>query len=271
MSRSTLRPLIAAFAISCVLPYACAPKSKLTAPEITLSPYGSLREVLWAVVPPTNESGTTLVNPLDMGDTLVQAIEEAQGLRCVPLNRTLDAMRALEMPAVRTPGDARRLGAAMGVDGIVVGTLTAYDPYTPTLGLSLALFARPGSPGAGGGEPLKPWILEGAATEPTANGRVFSDRPQSTASMILDAKNHQVLMDLRRYATGRSDDDSALGWRRYTKSMALYSQFACHKAVEELLRSEWSRLAQVRHAGEMNPSASRSDRYADVPEGREGP
>lgn len=232
----------------CGLFSGCASSSKdaLVAPQATIAPYETNGDVLWAVVPLRNESGTSQVDVGAISDHIVAAAEEVRGVRALPLNRTLDAMRAQRMSAIRTPGDARQLANAMGVDGIIIGSITAYDPYTPTIGLSLALYARPGSPVDRSMKRIDPKALQASATDTTpTSGSMYVDQPMSTASELLDAKNQGVLMELKSYAEGRSDPNSALGWKRYTASMMLYSEFAAHKAVGSLVQSEWIRAAGV--------------------------
>jgi hypothetical protein len=68
----------------------------------------------------------------------------------------------------------------------------------------------------------------------------------------LDAKNHQVLMDVKSYAEGRHDPKTALGWKRFTASMDLYTEFAAWRTVGQLVDHEWIRLARV-----QKPVASR--------------
>lgn len=231
----------------------CASSSKdaLIAPQATLAPYEAARgDVLWAVAPLRNESGTSEADVGAISDALVAAAEEVRGVRALPLNRTLEAMRALRMAAVRTPGDARQLAQAMGVDGVLVGSITAYDPYTPVLGMSLALYARPGALADRNGRKLDARALQTAATDATPIvGSVHADAPLATASELLDAKNHQVLMDLKQYAEGRSDASApavgGLGWKKYTASMPLYAEFAAHQTVRALLQSEWIRVSGV--------------------------
>ncbi len=217
----------------------------LTPPHVTVSPYDTEQgDVLWAVAPLRNEAGTLQADVLSMSDRLVAAVEEVEGVRAVPLNRTLEAMRALRLDeGVRTPGDARKLAQAMGVDGVLVGSLTAWEPYTPELGLSLALFARPGALADGGPTEVDPRDLTASPTGTVPRADRFADRPVSSISEHLDGKNNQVLLDVQRYAEGRADPASALNWRRYVKSMDLYQEFAAHYAVERLMQAEWSRLA----------------------------
>jgi len=234
---------------------------QLDPPRTLTTPYDtSGGEVLWAVVPLRNESGTSVAEPLVLSDHLVGAIEEVEGIRCVPLDRTLAAMQSLKLRAIQNPAQARSLAQAMGVDGVVVGSVTAYDPYTPLLGLSLALYARPGATMTSRPTPsFNPRELATATTDTTVAGEDsgYSERPLAVWSGRLDGKNHQTLMDLRTYANGRTREVSALGWRRYTASMDLYSQFAMYRGVDGLLQQEWTRVAraQIPRPSEPRPEA----------------
>lgn len=226
-----------------LMPGACAPTEKpLAAPSATVAPYDSARgEVLWAVVPLRNESGTTDADNAAMSDKLVMAAEDVRGVRCLPLNRTIEAMRALKMGPPSTPADLRVLAQTMGVDGLVVGSITAYDPYTPVVGLAVALYARDN------GKPATALDTRALSSSPTeaglANRSRFAERPVAVFSEVLDAKNNQVLMDLKSYAAGRHDETSALGWKRFAASIDLYTEFAASRAVDGLIQSEWIRLA----------------------------
>lgn len=235
--------------VAIVLTTGCAsPEAKFKAPEVLAAPYdASSGGVLWAVVPLRNESGTTLFDPSDVSDKVVEAAAQVRGVRVLPLNRTIAAMRSLKMPAVSTPADARRVATELGVDGLIVGSITSYDPYDPPkLGLALALVARPGAMDRRSQASLDPRVLSVQPTDYTPfPGVAPPDAPASVVSVLLDAKNHQVLMDLRRYAEGRHDDRTALGWRRYTASMDLFSEFAAWHAVGRLLDAEWLRLARA--------------------------
>ncbi len=216
----------------------------LTPPATLTAPYGSEgHEVLWAVAPLRNESGTTLADHLAISDKVVAAVAETKGLRCLPLNRTIETMRALDMPAVRSPADAQGLAKALGVDGILVGSITAYEPYQPMFGISLALFGRPGAMHGSSAEPLDARALASKPSEPVPTGPGnFAQAPLSVVSEHLDGKNHQVLLDVQSYAYGRSDPTSSLGWRRYVASMDLYTEFAAHHALGQLLHEEAARL-----------------------------
>lgn len=216
--------------------------AQLVPPEVLVAPYDTSNgDALWAVAPLGNESGVSIADPNILADALVAKIDETRGIACLPLNRTLAAMRARRMTAIRTPADARLLAATLGVDAIVVGNITAYDPYNPPkIGLSLALFSRDRKPA----EAFDPMRLRSSYSDSDyrVTNSQYADKPVAVVSEHLDAINHEVQMDLRRYATGRCDADSALGWKNYLANMDLYSEFTAYFAVSRLLEQERLRV-----------------------------
>lgn len=221
----------------------CRSKPELTPPGVLVSPYAA--DAALAVIPPRNESGVSFVDADAVGDEIVAVIAQTRGLSCVPLNRTIEAMRALGLPSVTSPMEAQQLATAMGVDGIVAGTITAYDPYNPPVfGVSLALFAQPTLGGGGEGPLNDPRLLSFQATDAGYTGATGVE-PASVESVHLDARNHEVLLRLKRFAEGRKQPGTALDWRIYTASMDLYTQYGVHEAVRGLLDHEWLRLARL--------------------------
>lgn len=233
---------------------------RLVAPSVTVAPYDSIQGgILWAVAPIRNESGTSLIETADLTDRLVAACAQVQGVRVLPANRTAEAMRALGMRQISSSADAKRVAARMGADAIVIGSVSAYDPYVPTLGLSLALFTRPGSPidettRAGDPRALTMQTSERAPTRRAA----MPDAPASVVSEHFDGKNHQVLIEVRNYANGRSDHSSALNWKRYVASMPLFEEFCSAAAVERLVQSEWLRVSRL---PSVNPVATTQNTF----------
>lgn len=223
----------------------CASKGeRLEPPEVLVAPYDTSKgDVLWAVVPLGNESGVSTVDTFMVSDALVNKIDEARGLACLPLNRTIAAMRSRNMSAVRSPAEARIIANLLGVDGLIVGSVTSYDPYNPPkLGLKLALFSREAD---GGVMSVDPMILQMAYTDAIRTQRTrYDDKPIATLSEHLDGSNHEVQMEAMRYAVGRSNPGSSLGWRKVLASMDLYTEFSAQVAVARLLEQERLRLAQ---------------------------
>ncbi len=224
-------------------------RSTLTPPNVLVSPYDSARgEALWAVAPLMNESGTTIIELDAISDALVRACQQIEGIRCLPLNRTLAEMRGLGMDSIGSPEEAAALAARLGVNGLIVGTVSDYDPYEPpTLGLSLVLetgesFVESGGLSLDG---LRGGVSGSSAGEAGATAR-YAERPAASVAAVFSGRNHATQMELRRYALGRHDAGSALGWRTYLSSMPLFTEFAAHAAVSRLLDEERLRLARQR-------------------------
>lgn len=219
-------------------------ETPLEPPEVLVAPYNAREgEVLWAVAPLANESGVSFADTGAVADALVSRIDEVRGIACLPLNRTIAAMRARGLGAIRSPSDARAVANTLGVDGLIVGSVTAYDPYSPPkLGLKLALFSRESDGGPMAFDPIR---LQAAYTDQTPQRQsMYENRPVATLSEHLDGANHEVQMELRRYSVGRHDPDSALGWKRLLASMDLYTEFAAHVGVSRLLEQERLRLSR---------------------------
>ncbi|MEN1704495.1 MAG: hypothetical protein AAGJ54_03140 [Planctomycetota bacterium] len=223
--------------------------SSLAPPNVLVSPYDTAQgEALWAVVPLINESGTTILESDAISDAVVRAAQQIEGIRCLPLNRTLAEMRGLGMLSVSSPEEASALAARLGVNGLIVGTISDYNSYEPpTLGLSLVLetgesFVEPGGLSLDG---LRGGVSATSAGETGATAR-FAERPVASMSAVFDGRNHATQMEIRRYARGRHEAGSARGWQTYLSSMPLFTEFAAHAAVSRLLDEERLRLARQR-------------------------
>jgi len=238
-----------AIAAASVLIGGCAGPD-LTPAEQIVSPYSiTTGEVLLAVAPLRNESGTGLVDTLAMTDRLVQKLDEVTGITCLPTNRSLQAMRALGMEFVSSPSDAKKLGRALGVDGLVVGTVTAYDPYDPPkLGLTLAIFGSDGRLAGNRASGADPIAMQSAGSEVGMNAGLFRDQPLTVVSEMLDGRDQGVQMNVRRYAEGRTEQATALGWRGFMANMDLYSQFASWWSVYRLMSEERLRVSRTADA-----------------------
>jgi len=227
----------------------CASTDDLGFPQTLVAPYNTRQgDTVWAVGPMRNESGVSALDPLQISDILAATLQQTRGISVAPLNRTLGAMRALGLKQIASPADARQLAAQMGVDAIVVGTITAWDPYNPPqLGLSLALYGRSGSDqlALNQHQGLDPRMLESEVTNSRLPKGQNDSEPLSIVSKHFDGANDEVLFALRAYAQGRHDANSPLGWRSYLASMSLFTKFACFRLTGELLDRERLRLARL--------------------------
>ncbi len=238
--------IAAAFALP-----ACSLEPKLTAPSALAAPYGQPQ--VWAIAPFINESGVSIVEGDRVADAFAIEAQLIDGIDTLPVNRVISAMRRLGLTAVTTPAQARSLLNALGADGLIVGTVTAYDPYQPPkFGAAIALFISESARS----QHFDPTKLTRARTDEIAPGMMPDNAPSAQAAGIFDGSNHQTLVWLGEYATGRNEPGSAFGQRIYLVRMDLFTQFAAHRLLHDLLAREQARLAPVQ---------------ADAVEGRETP
>lgn len=228
----------------------------LVSPAVVVAPYSTSQgEAVFAVVPLRNETGDTMAPVDEISEQLLAAVEEVRGVRAVPMSRTLMAMRALEFRGIKSASELKALADALGADGVVYGSVSGYDPYTPAITLSVGLFAR--------GEKMGDLVevptmsardLRSLGAEPAPSPSAAALVAASTWSDHLDGKNNGVQMAVRAYAQGRQNGPSALGWRRYLASMTLFTEFATAEAIRGLMREEWVRMggADASIAGTAN-------------------
>lgn len=229
----------------------------LETPATLTAPYKAPGERLWAVAPLRNESGVGVIDPLTVSDRLVSQLSEVNGISALPMNRTLAAMRALNLGSIDTPAQAMALARTLKADAVVVGSITAWNPYQPLqIGLNLGVFSDSKTMLPDRDESVTAEELlefrKARTDSPAAYGP--APGPLSAVSVMLDADNHAVLTDVKRYATGRVDRDSAMGWEVFTKSMARFTDFACFRSTELLLLAEAQRLAAPPEADKKTPS-----------------
>ncbi len=250
--------LIAALlaAVSCHL-VGCTTLRRDPAANALHSPYPSRR--LWAVAPLRNESGSLHADGLRLADLLAQQLETASNLDVLPVNRTLAAMESLRVAQLTSRQDVMRLLQALGADGIVVGTITAYDPYDPPkLGIAIELYTTQAI------EHLDHLALRRLAAAATDEGAQLprsdlTNQPVAIVSAFLDAGDPATRLKLQRFAESRGPVDKvAQEWHRYRISMDLYSEFVSYVTSWRLLDAERRRMTPPTVASsskDTNPSA----------------
>lgn len=222
-------------------------------PQNLSAPYGD-RQV-WAVAPLRNESGSLHADGLKTADQLAQRLETVMGLDVLPVNRVLAAMQSLEMREIATTEDAIQLRGVLGTDGLVVGTITSYDPYDPPkLGLAIELYIDPFRESLQSTDVRK---LVRAATDEMSLPTHHPNRPSQPVSVVsgfYDAADPLVHKKLMSYASrhgGDEDDQVPKRDRRlYQIDMGLYTEFVTYLVSQQLLRVEEQRLAPPRLAAE---------------------
>jgi len=218
------------------------------------SPYDRPR--VFAVAPLRNESGSIHADGVTMADHLAYQIENATGIHTVPVNRVLAAMEGLGAGSINNPQQAVAIMSVLKVDGLIAGTITAYDPYDPPkLGVAVELFTTDRI------DPLSGDAIRNLSTaESSTQVGILPPLPQypiTRASGHFDAADPRTKELMRLYAANRGAEQyKHESWRRYRISMDLYSEFVAYAISRALLDAERQRLlaieqAQQRHEQEL--------------------
>jgi hypothetical protein len=171
-----------------------------------------------AVAPAMNQSGSRDFDVLVVSDILFEELQQVHNLTALPLNKTLAVMQRLKIRAIDSPATAQKVAAALGADGLVVPAVTAYDPYNPpTVGMTLQLYSTPSPSGQGS--------------------------PEVQVSAVFNASNQTVLRELRDFAAGRTEPDSALGEEKFLADADHYMRFVCHAMVRRLMEVQRGRVS----------------------------
>jgi uncharacterized protein (UPF0264 family) len=165
-------------------------------------------------------------------------------------------MKSLGMTGVRDLQQASTLMRTLQVDGLVLGSVTEWDPYKPLrFGAAIEVIS------AGEGADRKPMDLK-ELTMPTAESKAGGGAAKiqaelSQGSRVFDAKNHETLTELERYARGRFDPNSALGAQAYETRIDLFTRFGAYVLTRDLLEQEAARLGVALEGGraERDPAS----------------
>ncbi len=214
-------------------------------PDEHASPYAQTR--VWAIAPLIDETATQgLVDGAALAHKIMLQSQRVEGLEIASAVRVAKAMQTAGIQSVHTDAQAITLLRQLGVDGLITGVVTGWDPYDPPkIAVSIRLYARfdeadVSNPAASSGLDYR--RLMTAATARQVPGE--QQRPKFVASVsdVFDASNGAVLQRVQSYAHGRTPSDSPAGWRRYLIRMDLYSEFVAHELVRKLFALEWDRL-----------------------------
>lgn len=194
------------------------------------SPYPGVHTL--AIAPTINLSGSRDFDPLVVSDTLFGEMGQVPGLNVLPLNKTLLAMQRLGVRTIDDPKVAQRLASMLNADGLVIPAVTAYDPYNPpNVGMILQMY----TPASG-----RPTAVA-ARPNTSTSAEDYIGQPVSQVNGVFNATNQSVLHELRTYAAGRTEYDSALQEKKFLVNADLYMRFVCHAMVRRLMEVESSR------------------------------
>jgi hypothetical protein len=193
------------------------------------------QQSVWAVAPAINLSGQPNVDPLLQADLLYQQLQQVGGLTVVPVNRVADIYASLGLTKVQSVEQATLVCDLLGVEALVVPTITIYDPYDPPkVGAALQVFIRPGAYQRA--NTIDPHTLARRASPGEAESLPQNPDFEQTVGMF-DAANGTVRQRLWDYARGRNNPTGPLGRKEYLMSMDRYCGFVYHELIEALIAS----------------------------------
>ncbi len=226
--------LLTAVVMTCLC--ACTPKAKIA--KTVHAPYH--QDQIWAVAPFMNESGISTIRVDAVADAFAEQAQHVQGIDVVPVNRVILAMTKLNMKVVSTVAEAEQLLEILNVDGLVLGSITTYDPYPPPkLGIAIQLYMAPDvrllntDPD---------YVVHAASDRWLGSAGSMPQNPVAQAAGVFDAIDNRTISNVNQYAESRHPTTSAYGPSIYLVSMDLYTEFVAHRLINELLHNEKQRL-----------------------------
>jgi len=197
------------------------------------------REV-WAVAPAVNLSGYRDADPLLQADLVYQQLQQVRGLTVIPVNRVVEVYATLKIDKVQSQEQAALVCDLLGCDGLMVPTVTAYDPYDPPkFGASLQLLSRPITFARPANVDPRELVRQATPQQVDSPQTVRFDIVQSVG--MFDASNGSVREALDGYVAGRHDPVGPMGPKEYLASMDRYCGFVYHELIGEVLSKAASR------------------------------
>jgi hypothetical protein len=193
------------------------------------------RTMVWAVAPAINLSGERPVDPLLQADIVYEQLQQVEGVTVIPVNRVVEIYTALKIDKVQSQEQASLVCDLLGCDGLIVPTVTAYDPYNPPkMGAAIQLFLKPGAY-------ARPAEVDprDLAREATPEPGTATDSPSGLVQAVgmFDAADGSVRDALMKYADGRNDPNGPFGAQEYLVDMDRYCGFVYHALIAEMLDS----------------------------------
>ncbi len=187
----------------------------------------------WAVAPVINLSGQRQVDSLLQADILFSQLQQIQGITAIPVNRVAEAYAQMGIERVESEQQAAQLCARLGCDGLVVASVTLYDPYfPPKMGAAMQLFR--GSGGFEMAKELDPHELARQSAPPPGAPLPQGGTFIQTVGMY-DSANGTTLAAEQQYAAGRNDPVGPFRSKEYLVDMDRYSGFVYYSLLTDLI------------------------------------
>jgi hypothetical protein len=188
---------------------------------------------IWAVAPAINLSGESSVDVILQADLVYHQLGAVNNVTLIPVIRVVQVYSALHITKVESEEQAALVCEQLGCDGLIIPTITIYDPYNPPkLGASLQLLRRtPGNAQVNNVDARE--LTRMAAPMET---QALPNNPQFLQVVgMYDAANGSVHAAVLRYASGRYSPEGPLGANEYFVSMDRYCEFVYYTLIEQLL------------------------------------
>jgi hypothetical protein len=213
----------------------CAEKS----PEYGREPIKYLstkRRQAWAIAPVINLSGEQGVDPFLQADIVYSQLQQVKGVTAIPVNRVAEVYASLGIDRINSPEQAALVCDLLQCDGIIVSTVTLFDPYNPPkMGAAMQLFIKPGSYARP--ENISPRELAQQASPKEMDVVPVNGNVIQVVGMF-DAQNGTVRDRLERYTAGRFDpNNSPLGAKEYLVNMDRYCGFVYWELIDQVIVS----------------------------------
>ncbi len=241
--RDVYRPLLILILAAVIFVAGCGPVD--TVKRSYKNPY---HPKIWtvAVVPFVDHSGfgSSEAMPEAVTDEFYAELQQVDGLHVMPVNRVKEAMFQLNMDKVANKTDVTALAETLDVDAVIVGSISAYDPYRPPrLGMIIELYDR------------QDWKFKDPLNtvdpgELAKSGRPFDLKPVDPINKglrvvrVLDADNEKVVARIKEYARCYSDKGNPWDWEKYLTSRN-YLRFVSHEIIGEMLAIQKGLLVGV--------------------------
>jgi len=184
-----------------------------------------------------DQSGSGMVDTMAATDEFYTELQQISGLQVTPVNRVQAVMLQLQMNRLNSPADAMLLADALEVDGVIVGTITRYNPYYPPLvGMVVQLYSRKSRQPAGTTDGINPAEIARAGKQVELELKPPM-RPEATIIRIFDASQNQTVEQIKQYAELQGEDQTPYGWRKVTLSRN-YLRFVSYEMIGELLAQQ---------------------------------
>lgn len=214
---------------------------------MTFNPYRESKSLAIAVF--VNQSGSDTLDMVEVTRRFYIELQRIEGLEVMPVQRVVQEMYSQGIDVVDTPEKAVALASELGVDGMIVGAITEYDPYNPPrVGVIIQLYASRSRLETGQDTSSQTRDTSGMNPgEIVRKGQPFemvgdeSVKPVQMVVRIFDADKLEVIKRLKSYARSRAGAEKPLSWERY-KTSREYLGFVAHESICELLAKEWDRL-----------------------------